>query len=328
MSRRTPDVQATPGRRRVVIGALFCVVAVLVVAGLASTGRISGHPRSRGTGDASRGYHLPDPAEGDRIAASLLGGAPAGPSTELSSSPVPTESSSQVEPLPTSDPLEAAPIAATPAIGALLHVADGEDPEHFCTASVVRSPNRNLVVTAAHCVFGDAFASDIAFAPGYHDGVMPYGAWVLSRIDVDPRWVADRDPDYDVAFLQVRRPGTDDRIEAITGAEQVDFDSAPARPARLIGYPDGEDQPIGCQNTTSAYSDTQLRFDCAGFPNGTSGGPMLTEIDPANGRGTVIGVIGGYQEGGDDLTSYSSYFGPDIAALYDRARTAEVSPTT
>ncbi|KEF09769.1 hypothetical protein DF18_37090, partial [Streptomyces rimosus] len=65
----------------------------------------------------------------------------------------------------------------------------------------------------------------------------------------------------------------------------------------------------------------QLRFDCAGFPNGTSGGPMLTAVDPGTGLGTVTGVIGGLDEGGDDETSYSSWFGPDIAALYRRATT-------
>ncbi|MGC0418251.1 trypsin-like serine peptidase [Embleya sp. AB8] len=309
------------------LGAAFCVAAVLVVVGLASTGRISGHPRTRPTGDAARGYHLPDPAEGDRIAAGLLGSSPAAPSG-APMPPVPTESSAAVEPLPVSDPLQAAPIAPTPAIGALLHAGEGDNPAHFCTATVVSSPNRNLVVTAAHCVYGGAFASDIAFAPGYHDGVMPYGVWVPSRIDVDPRWVSDRDPAYDVAFLQVRRPGTEDRIESVTGAEQLSFDIPPGRPARTVGYPDDQQQPVGCQNTTAAFSDTQLRFDCADFPDGTSGGPMLTDIDPANGRGTVIGVIGGYQEGGDDLTNYSSYFGPAIAALYQRASAAEVAPTT
>ncbi|MGW9212628.1 trypsin-like serine peptidase [Embleya sp. NPDC055664] len=323
MSRRTADSEATRGRRRLLVGTAFCVVAVLVVAGLASMGRIFGHPRSRAGGDAARGYHLPDPAEGDRIAASLLGGAPAAPS----GTPVPTISSEAVEPLPVSEPLRAGAIAPTPAIGALLHVGEGTEPEHFCTATVVHSPNRNLVITAAHCVYGEAFASDIAFAPGYHDGLMPYGVWVPSRIDVDPRWISDRDPAYDVAFLQVRRPGTGDRIEDVTGAEQVSFDSPVDRAARLIGYPDGEEQPIGCQNTTTALSDTQVRFDCADFPDGTSGGPMLTDIDPANGRGTVIGVIGGYQEGGDDLTSYSSRFGPDIAALYNRAGTADPTQT-
>lgn len=299
------------------------MLAVLVVAGLGSVGRPSGRSRADVRADATRGYHVADPAEGDRIAADLL----AAPDADEAAPPAPTATSEAVEPLPVSDPLEAGDAAPTPAIGVLLRPGEDGDPRHVCTASVVESPDENLVVTAAHCVYRDAFVTDIAFAPGYHDGVMPYGVWVPSRIDVDPRWVADRNPDFDVAFLQVRRPGTDDRIETVTGAERIGFDLPAALPARLVGYPDSREQPIDCRNTTTAYTSTQRRFDCAGFPDGTSGGPMLTDIDPANGRGTVIGVIGGYQEGGDDLTSYSSWFGPDIAALYDRARTAKPNPT-
>jgi hypothetical protein len=52
---------------------------------------------------------------------------------------------------------------------------------------------------------------------------------------------------------------------------------------------------------------------------------MLTDLDPATGTGALIGVIGGRDEGGDDLVSYSSRFGPDVAALYRRA-TAQPVP--
>lgn len=48
---------------------------------------------------------------------------------------------------------------------------------------------------------------------------------------------------------------------------------------------------------------------------------MLTDLDPATGTGSLIGVIGGLEGGGDDLVSYSSRFGKDIAALYRRAIT-------
>jgi hypothetical protein len=34
----------------------------------------------------------------------------------------------------------------------------------------------------------------------------------------------------------------------------------------------------------------------------------------------VVGVIGGYQQGGDsDDVSYSPYFGPDVQQLYQQA---------
>ena len=75
-----------------------------------------------------------------------------------------------------------------------------------------------------------------------------------------------------------------------------------------------------CQNWTKAFSATQLEFDCGGYPNGTSGGPFLVRVDQATGQGTVMGVIGGYEQGGDDpAVSYSAVFGPAVRALYQHA---------
>jgi hypothetical protein len=43
-------------------------------------------------------------------------------------------------------------------------------------------------------------------------------------------------------------------------------------------------------------------------------------VDPSTGRGTVVGVIGGYQTGGNDPdVSYSISFGDDVRALYRTA---------
>jgi len=67
-------------------------------------------------------------------------------------------------------------------------------------------------------------------------------------------------------------------------------------------------------NRTSEQSATQLRFDCDGYPNGSSGAPFVT------GDGAVVGVLGGYEEGGSTpQTSYSPYFGARILALYNTA---------
>ncbi|MFE7116715.1 trypsin-like serine peptidase [Streptomyces sp. NPDC057654] len=195
-------------------------------------------------------------------------------------------------------------------------------PDHQCTAAVVHSPRGNLLITAAHCVYQGDFRTDLAFVPGYHDGRMPYGVWVPTRIDVDPSWTADRDPDHDVAFIQVRRPGADKaNIESTTSAERIRFNPPPSALTRLIGYPYDEEHPISCQNSTKPFSPTQLSLICPGFPAGTSGSPLLTDIDPTTGRGTITGVLGGHDEGGDDTTSYTPYFTNAVARLYHRATT-------
>jgi hypothetical protein len=89
---------------------------------------------------------------------------------------------------------------------------------------------------------------------------------------------------------------------------------------RITGYPASEDAPISCHNRTQKHSSTQMRIDCTGYTGGTSGSPWLADFHPATGTGTVVGVIGGYQQGGDTAdTSYSAYFDNDIKALYDKA---------
>jgi hypothetical protein len=89
---------------------------------------------------------------------------------------------------------------------------------------------------------------------------------------------------------------------------------------RVIGYPESLDQPIACQNRISAFGPGQLEFDCADYTAGTSGGPLLTGVDATTGEGTVIGVIGGYEQGGDSSdVSYAATFGLNVRALYDTA---------
>ncbi|MGK5548128.1 trypsin-like serine peptidase [Streptomyces sp. URMC 127] len=264
-------------------------------------------------GDASGHYAQPE-AQGNETAEAMRSAV----RTENGTAPL-KPVGSRTDPLPASDPLRATESAPSPAVGPLFYTGQGA-PGHGCSASVVHSPKGDLVVTAAHCVYQDGFRTDIAFVPGYHDGVAPYGVWVPASMDVDPEWAADRDPDHDVAFLRVRRPGPDSRaIEQVTGAERIRFRPPAGRRARVTGYPVTEERPVSCQNTAQTSGPTQLRFDCADLPNGTSGGPFLTDIDPATGLGTVIGVVGGRDEGGDEETSYSSYFGDGVEALYRRA---------
>jgi hypothetical protein len=63
-----------------------------------------------------------------------------------------------------------------------------------------------------------------------------------------------------------------------------------------------------------------MEFDCGGYTDGTSGGPFLANVHPATGRGAVLGVIGGYEQGGNTPSvSYSARFGRTIRDLYDKA---------
>src|SRR6476469_8930656 len=64
----------------------------------------------------------------------------------------------------------------TPTVAPLFR--GGPTLDHECTASVIGSRHRNLVLTAAHCLFGVVRGWQIA--PGYHDGRTPYGVWTVA----------------------------------------------------------------------------------------------------------------------------------------------------
>ncbi len=207
----------------------------------------------------------------------------------------------------------------TPAVGALFYTSGGGLGSHFCTASVVDSPSRDLVITAAHCVSG-AGPGQLAFVPGYHDGQRPYGVWQVTRVFVDQAWTAGESPDDDVAFLVVKRSGSGTPVQALTGGERLGTGWRAAQRVRVIAYPGDQERPLICQAHTRAFGAHQMQFDCAGYTDGTSGGPFLARYRAGTGQGIVIGVIGGFEQGGDTpAVSYSARFGPSVRTLYQQA---------
>ena len=221
---------------------------------------------------------------------------------------------------PGATPSAHSPVLAAPRVGALFaHSASGN---HFCTASVVASPGRDLLMTAAHCISGGkggGYNQDIVFIPGYQDGAAPYGVWTPAKLLVDPHWASSSDPDYDVGFV-VLQPNDGKNIEDVLGANRIGFNAGYSHLVRVTGYPSSADAPVTCRNWTTMQSATQLKFECGGFYGGTSGSPWMTNFDARTRTGTIVGVIGGYQAGGNtDSISYSVYLNDNIRLLYDQA---------
>lgn len=200
----------------------------------------------------------------------------------------------------------------------------GADPKtgklgnHFCTASVVHSPGGDLAVTAGHCA--TQHSGPVVFVPGYDDGRARYGQWRVTRTYTPPRWQAMQDPDDDVAFLRIAPAPNGVPIEDVTGAERLGANLPSHTYVQVMGYPDAQDKPVWCANWTDRFSPTQLEFHCAGYTIGTSGSPFLADVSPSTGEGTVIGVIGGYEQGGDTASvSYSVAFDSSVESLYRTA---------
>ncbi|MFD9598025.1 trypsin-like serine peptidase [Kitasatospora sp. NPDC059973] len=231
--------------------------------------------------------------------------------TDQAAAEAPTDPATAVTvpgPLGTTAVAPATPESAT--VGALFSgkVTAGD---HFCTASVLHSTTRNLLITAAHCLDS---AAGVTFVPGYRDGAAPYGTWRVTAIHTTTGWSRDGDQDEDFAVLETASDGGR-RIEDVVGANQLGTDEPFGVTVRLYGYPSGTEAALLCGNTTGRQSTYQRVVDCPGYPGGTSGGPWISTA-----TGHVVGVIGGYREGGDSPdTSYSAAFDHTVAALYEEA---------
>jgi V8-like Glu-specific endopeptidase len=214
----------------------------------------------------------------------------------------------------------AVPTSGSRVVGALFFGSGSG--RHYCTASVVDSPKKNLLITAAHCLYSPAshtWNNHIVFVPKYSQGRRPYGTWPVWLMVTDERWLDHGDQDADVGFAAVQVMGGR-RIADVVGANEMLDNTGYTNRVTVIGYPSKanypSDRPIRCTGRTYRQDDRQLRFDCAGFTGGTSGSPWIAQYDDQAQRGYVIGVIGGYQRGGEyDWRSYSPLFDDDIGRL-------------
>jgi hypothetical protein len=220
---------------------------------------------------------------------------------------------------PPAAPIPTRHVTSIPHVGAIfpnvLNLARTLPVPHVCSGSVVHSASGDVVITAAHCIVGNG--QGFAFAPGYHDGMFPYGLWPVRHVHVNAAWVRSHDPRHDYAFLTVtpqRIGGKVRTLESVAGSFTLGTAPAPHTGVTMSGYVLGsKDEPLTC--SAPAYrTDGYPSLDCTGFADGTSGGPWVVGTH-------VVGVIGGLHQGGctPDI-SYTAPFGSDV--LSDLASTS------
>jgi V8-like Glu-specific endopeptidase len=209
-----------------------------------------------------------------------------------------------------------------PTVGVLFFTIGSLHVLHFCSASVVDSSTSDLVLTAAHCVYNTVPVTTMAYVPEWHQGVSPYGTWPVETVTVAAGWEQSQNPNLDFAFLKVAPPsGTSKPIQAVTGGLHLGINTGYDHSVYVIGYNWFGDQANGCATTSSEFEANQMQFACNNYQDGTSGGPWIINYDPATGGGTVIGNIGGYEQGGASpwSISYSVYYSSSIQQLFTQA---------
>ena len=215
----------------------------------------------------------------------------------------------------------------SPTTGALFSMVGHK--ARFCTAAVVDSTARDLVITAAHCVNSKKyFATHIAYVPDYNGGKLLYGEWPVRAITVASGWQHSHNPNLDLAFLTVG-PLHGQQIQARTGGLTMGFNQGYVQKMEAIAYDNTQDKPVRCATKSFRFRTGQMEFYCRGFSDGTSGAPWILGYNAKTGTGTLFGLIGGYEGGGSwQWDSYSPYFGPAARALYERAEIPPAPPAT
>lgn len=202
------------------------------------------------------------------------------------------------------------------------------DVDFVCSASAVRSANRDVVVTAGHCVKDGAgsWAENWMFVPGYRNGQRPYGAYAARRMFVAGPWARSGDDSYDVGIVAVTTAGGR-HLGDVVGGQSIGF--GVRRGLRTFGFGFPADPPYNgehllyCAGIVRADPQAQtrdqgLRCDLTA---GASGGPWLSSFDPGTGRG-VLTSVSSFKYSNDRRTMYGPYFGKVVKELFRAAERA------
>ncbi len=210
-----------------------------------------------------------------------------------------------------------------------------------CTATVItddagKNSKRELAVTAGHCLesahAGTVFhASDLMFAPEWHNGQFPYGKWGVKSFKVDSRWIkcnsitdwCSENPAYDYAvIILVQHNGHG--VGHYTGSDGWKISMPPRKNVRVVGIPGNDPSPLvsitESTTSTTTCSIAHRKASTPSFGDGASGGPWFYSFKTSDQLGNLLGVTGGCQEGGaSDTPSYAAVWHYSFAKVVANA---------
>ncbi|SEF53938.1 V8-like Glu-specific endopeptidase [Nonomuraea solani] len=201
--------------------------------------------------------------------------------------------------------------------------------DFVCSASTVRSANKDVVVTAGHCVKDGVgeWAANWTFVPGYRTGgAHPYGQYTARRMFVAGPWSRSGDDNHDVGMVALATSGGKHVADAV-GTQEIGFNSSRGGQAFGFGYPadppyDG-DHLVYCAGRLKddPYGQTRDQGLGCDMTAGSSGGPWMTRFDPTTGKGTITS-LSSFKYSDDQRTMYGPYFGDAAKALFNTAEHA------
>lgn len=211
------------------------------------------------------------------------------------------------------------------------HEDNGDTHSWACTATVITSATKSMLITAAHCIWPKDYTSPVTdsfFVPAYHKDAsgtiqMPFGQWPVVAATAHDDYIdaSQRADHLDQAFLKVGPRVTDGAyIQDVVGAEGLTVGGPLERgvttdpwcpetnpecmpPLESYSYPEGQDhyykpdagRVYKCIGTSVAMADFDIEYGIQ-MPCGqpiTGGASGSSFIEHGQSGSTVIGTFFG-----------------------------------
>jgi V8-like Glu-specific endopeptidase len=185
-----------------------------------------------------------------------------------------------------------------------------------CSASVINSPNSNVIWTAGHCTNNGAgtWYSNWLFVPDYYNGVWPYGSWSAQFAATPNGYLFGGNSDYDMAALRLWPNGGGTQVGWVTGYQGYCFNCGYGPHVLSMGYPYDTHPPRGgitgqdlmyCDVATWQSGNQQDSYCDMG--HGSSGGPWLSSFNGS--WGYLVGNVSHGNGNPYDIQTWSPYLG-------------------
>ena len=187
-----------------------------------------------------------------------------------------------------------------------------------CSAGTVNTPNGDMVITAAHCVYANfSYMQDWIYVPGYYNGPTVWGTWFASNMGVTGAWKFNANPNDDFAIVNVAPASNGLSLVKTTGANGLVSDQPYTQSVVIWGYPGSYNDGLTPEYCiTSTFQSGSLVGAPCNLSQGASGGPWLTSYNATTGLGYEFGETS--SESASLTDNYSPYFGSDFITLYDQ----------
>jgi len=177
--------------------------------------------------------------------------------------------------------------------------------DEACSAGTVGNPAKDMVFTAAHCLWGwsqdgltSGWMTQVMFAPAYNNGIAPYGKWPWNHMKTFPEYTNNKDSNYDIGVVNVSpNPSDGSLLVDRVGGNGLSYNAGYSVTVDVFGYPKsyyaggpytGLDQ-YACYNVPTYQIGSSIETGCD-MTHGGSGGSWLIYYNPSTGLGNIDGV--------------------------------------